>query len=311
MARSPAGPTLLGLGSPLVPTAQSRARKLARPVANARETMSRYLRSPEVFFSALAVVFIAALCFLGPYVLPVPGPNAGLAAQSLIPPFSPGHLLGTDINGNDIFSRLLYGGRVSFEIGFGAVGIGLTVGTLIGMVAGYLKGFVDALIMRCLDILLSFPALILALTILTFLGQNERNVIIAISFFTIPGTARLARAQTLRVSARDYVVAARAIGGSTRHILFRQLLPNVLPPLITVGCLQVGTAMLTEAGLSYLGLGVKIPTPTWGNMIANGQSLLLGHPALVFIPAIALFLTVVSFNLLGNGLRETLTSEVS
>ncbi len=311
MARSPADVTLLGAPSPVPVAAQPRLRKLPRPLANARETVARYLRSPEVCLSGLAIIFIAALCFLGPYVLPIPGPNAGLASQALIPPFSPGHLLGTDINGNDVFSQLLYGGRVSFEIGIGAVGIGLTVGTFIGMIAGYMKGVVDVVIMRCLDILLSFPALILALTILTFLGQNERNVIIAISFFTIPATARLARAQTLRVRERDYVVAARAIGGGTRHILFRQLLPNVLPPLITVACLQVGTAMLTEAGLSYLGLGVKIPTPTWGNMIANGQSLLLSNPSLVIIPSIALFLTIVSFNLLGNGLRETLTSEIS
>ena len=277
----------------------------------ARSAALRYLRNPEISLPAAVILLIAALCFLGPYVLPVPGPNAGLASQSLVPPFHHGHLLGTDINGNDVFSRILYGGRISFEVGFAAVGIGLTIGSIIGMVAGYLKGLVDATIMRCLDILLSFPALILALTMLSFLGQNERNVIIAISFFTIPGTARLARSQTLRISARDYILASRALGGRLRHILFRQLLPNVVPPLITVACLQVGTAMLTEAALSYLGLGVKIPTPTWGNMISNGVNYMTSDPGIVIVPTVALFVTIVAFNLLGNGLRDTLTSEAS
>ena len=128
---------------------------------------------------------------------------------------------------------------------------------------------------------------------------------------SIHATARLARAQTLRVSARDYILASRALGGRLNHVVFRQLLPNVVPPLITVACLQVGTAMLIEAGLSFLGLGVKIPTPTWGNMISGGENWMIGDPALVIIPAVALFGTVLAFNLLGNGLRDTLTSEAS
>jgi peptide/nickel transport system permease protein len=251
------------------------------------------------------LLFIAAACFLWPLVdSGLPGPTSGELDEALRPFLSPGHLLGTDALGNDILSRLLYGGRVSLEVGLGANAIGLLVGGFIGMFAGFKGGLVESTIMRVLDVFLAFPALILAIVIATYLGPSKLNVIWAISLFSVPAFSRLARAATLRLREQVYISAAKLAGHRDRTILLRHVAPNVLPQLLTFGLLSVGIAIVVEATLSFLGLGVPPPQASWGNMISAGQADLAAHPELVLVPSALLFVTVMALNLLGDALRR-------
>lgn len=252
--------------------------------------------------SAMLVVIIAA-CFLGPVLFNVPGPNVGDIGSARLPPLSPGHILGTDDLGNDVLSRCLYGGRVSIVVGFFSVALGLVVGGTLGMFAGYKGGVADGVISRILDMFLAFPSLVLAIAVATYLGPSERNVIFAIAFFTVPAFARLARANTLRLRNLDFMVASSLIGQKDRRIIFGHVVPNVLPSLVTFGLLTVAVAMIIEAALDYLGVGVRPPAPSWGSMIAGGQSDLSNAPWIVFVPGSFLFVTVAFVNLLGDAVR--------
>jgi peptide/nickel transport system permease protein len=252
-------------------------------------------------------VILAALlvgCFIVPLTGAVPNPAAGDLTATLQPPFSPGHLLGTDPIGRDVLSRVLYGGRTSIEVGLAVNVIGIVVGGLIGMFAGFRRGILDSLIMRVLDVMLAFPALILTIVIATYLGPSVLNVIWAVSFLSIPAYARLARAVTLKMREQVYIDAARMSGRSDRAILLRHIAPNVLPQLATYSLLQVGIVVLVEATLSFLGAGVGPSQASWGTMIATGQTYLSTNPSLVLVPSAFLFVTVVSLNLLGDGLRS-------
>ncbi len=259
--------------------------------------------SLDVVIPGGALVLIAAACFLGPLVLPIPKPVGGDILSANRPPFSPGHPLGTNPVGNDILSQLLYGGRVSFEVGLGTNLIGLVVGGLLGTTAAYRGGLVDAVIMRVLDVLIAFPSLVLALAIAEGLGPGELNVIWALSFFTVPAFARIARAATLRLREQTFILAARLAGTRGWRMLLRHIAPNVLPQLVTFGLLGVGVAIILEGALSFLGLGVQPPNPSWGNMIALGQQTLSVQPHLVLLPSICVFVTVLALNLIGDALR--------
>lgn len=252
--------------------------------------------------TAVLVVMIGA-CFLGPVILNIPGPNVGDIGQARLSPLTPGHLLGTDDLGNDVLSRCLYGGRVSMVVGFFSVALGLVVGGTLGMFAGYKGRAADAVITRVLDMFLAFPSLVLAIAVATYLGPSERNVIFAIAFFTVPAFARLARANTLRLRNQDFMVASSLIGQRDRRIISGHVVPNVLPSLVTFGLLTVAVAMIIEAALDYLGVGVRPPAPSWGSMIAAGQSDLSNAPWIVFAPACFLFVTVAFVNLLGDAVR--------
>ena len=252
-------------------------------------------------------VILAALlvgCFIVPLTGVVPNPAAGDLTATLQPPFSPGHLLGTDPIGRDVLSRVLYGGRTSIEVGLAVNVIGAVVGGFIGMFAGFRRGLADSLIMRVLDVMLAFPALILTIVVATYLGASMLNVIWAISFFSIPAYARLARAVTLKMREQVYIDAARMSGRSDRAILLRHIAPNVLPQLATYSLLQVGIVVMIEATLSFLGAGVGPSQASWGTMIATGQTYLSTNPSLVLVPSAFLFVTVMSLNLLGDGLRS-------
>lgn len=264
------------------------------------------LRDPAVFIPGAILIFIIGACFLGPALFSVPNPNTGLFSQQYLPIFSAGHLLGTNEFGNDTLSRILHGGQVSIVVGIGATAIGLVIGTVLGMTAGYFGGLIEATVMRILDTLLSFPSLILALAIADYLGPSERDTIFAVSFYGIVVYARLARSQTIRVRHRDFVVAARSGGVKSRKIIFGHILPNVLPPLLSYAMITIGVAMLVEAALSYLGLGIRPPQPSWGNMIASGEPSMGQDPALVIIPALFLLVTVMSLNLTADALRRRL-----
>lgn len=218
----------------------------------------------------------------------------------------PQHLFGTDGNMRDFFSRVLYGARFSLVIGFVSVGFAIIVGTLLGAVSGYVGGWVDNIVMRIMDVLLAFPYLLLAIAVVAVLGPGLMNALLAISIVSIPGYARIARASVLAVKEMDYVTADRALGVSSARILFRRILPNAMTPLIVQGTLGIGTAIVEAAALSFLGLGAQPPTPEWGIMLGEERNNIFNAPHLLFIPGFAITLTVLGFNLLGDGLRDAL-----
>jgi len=218
----------------------------------------------------------------------------------------PQHILGTDGNGRDEFSRLLYGSRVSLLAGIGSVAVAVAVGTLLGLLAGFFGGRIDNLIMRVMDVLLAFPSLLLAIAIITVMGQGLINAMLAISVVTVPAYARVVRSAVLTVRENDYVAADRALGVSTSRIIWNRILPNSLTPLVVQATLGVATAVLEIAALSFLGLGVRPPTAEWGSMLAAERNQVFTAPHLVFFPGLAIMWNVLSFNLLGDGLRDAL-----
>jgi ABC-type dipeptide/oligopeptide/nickel transport system permease subunit len=221
------------------------------------------------------------------------------------------HLMGIDGNVRDQFSRVIYGARVSLLVGFSTVGFAIIVGTILGAVAGYLGGWVDNVIMRLLDVLMAFPSLLLAITIVSVLGPGLQNALLAIAIVTIPVYARVVRASVLSVKEQAYVSASKALGAGHFHILVRRILPNSIPPLIVQGTLGIGTAILDAAALSFLGLGAQPPTPEWGTMLGSERSQVFTAPHLVFFPGIAIMITVLAFNLMGDGLRDAIDPRLS
>ncbi|HUZ39708.1 MAG TPA: ABC transporter permease [Streptosporangiaceae bacterium] len=272
--------------------------------AGAAARRRRRALAPDILIPAAILALIAGGCFLWPLVYPVPAPVGGSILSAGLPPFSPGHILGTDPVGNDILSRILYGGRVSIEVGLAVTLIGLVIGGVMGSVAAYSGGIVDTVLMRVLDVLIAFPALVLAVAIAEGLGPSELHVIWALSFFSVPAFARIARAGTLRLHGQTFMLAARLSGTKAWRILLRHVTPNVLPQLITFGLLGMGVIIILEGALSFLGLGIPDPAPSWGNMIALGQGTLSAQPVLVLIPSLFLLATVLSLNLLGDALRK-------
>jgi peptide/nickel transport system permease protein len=260
-------------------------------------------RTLEIWIPASILILIMAACFLWPLVYPVPPPTGGSILDAGLPPFSPGHILGTDPVGNDILSRLLHGGQVSFEVAIAVNLIGLVVGGLLGILAGYRGGATDAVVSRVLDVFIAFPALVLALVIAEALGPSELHTIWAISFFAIPAFGRLARSATLRLREQTFMLAARLSGTGTWRMVLRHVVPNIAPQLTTFALLGAGIVIILEGALSYLGLGIPPPGASWGNMIALGAQTLTASPELVLIPSLCLFVTVVCLNLLSDGLR--------
>jgi peptide/nickel transport system permease protein len=259
----------------------------------------------------LCVIFVVLVTLLAVFVqvLPVPDPTSQSVLFRLKPP-SAEHVLGTDRLGRDILSRVLWGARISLLVGVGVVAFSGIVGTIFGVVAGYFRGWPSELVMRITDIFLAFPALILAMVTVTILGNTLLTVVIAISVGVIPRFTRFTRGTILSIRERDYVEAARALGASSWQIILRHVLLNAVDPLIVLCTLQIPTAILTEALLSFLGLGVTEPTPTWGNMINSGQIVLREAPWLTFFPGLAIVLTVLAFNLLGDAIRDALDPAV-
>lgn len=230
------------------------------------------------------------------------GQNLTIQAQ----PPSVVHPMGTDKLGRDMFARILYGARISIRIGFVAVGLAITVGTLLGVLAGYFGGQLDDGIMAGVDLMLAFPSIILAIGITTILGPSINHLMIAVGIVYIPQYARLARSSTLTVRNLEYVEAARAIGARTLRILVRYILPNIVAPLLVAATLGIATAELEAAGLSYLGLGARPPTPEWGAMLNDARDYWLSAPWALIFPGVAITSLVLGFNLLGDGLRDAL-----
>jgi peptide/nickel transport system permease protein len=283
-----------------IPVSDVTAAALAARPSLAR---GRLRQSLALYLPAGLLVLIIAACFLWPLVGSVPPPVGGSVLDASLPAETTGHLLGTDAAGNDIFSRLLYGGRVSLEVGAATQVIGIVVGGLIGMIAGYSRGFLAAVLMRVLDILIAFPSLVLALAIAEGLGPGELHVIWALSFYSVPAFARLARAATLRLRDQNFMLAASLSGTPRGRIILFHLAPNLLPQQLTFALLGAGVAIIQEGALSFLSLGVPPPGASWGNMIASGMQTMSVQPSLVLLPCLALLITVAALNLLGDALR--------
>jgi peptide/nickel transport system permease protein len=255
-----------------------------------------------VGLAIVAVVALAAL--LAPLIAPTDPLAQNLGIGAVGP--SAHHPFGTDKLGRDLFSRIVYGARVSIRIGFVAVGLAITIGTAIGMAAGYLGGKVDNVLMGAMDVMLAFPSIILAIAIATILGPSITNLMIAVGIVYIPQYARLARSSVLAIRDAEFVEAARAVGARSLPILARHMLPNILAPLIVQAALGIATAELEAAGLSYLGLGAQPPTPEWGAMLNDARDYWLSAPWALIFPGLAITLLVLGFNLLGDGLRDAL-----
>jgi peptide/nickel transport system permease protein len=253
----------------------------------------------------VVVVLVVATAALAPWVAPF-DPSQQRLLERLRPPGTAGHLLGTDNFGRDLFSRLVYGARVSLLVGVISVAIAAGLGAAVGLIGGYFGGRLDTLLMRVVDVLMAFPLILLAIAIVAVLGSGLFNLMVAVGVSSVPPFARLVRSEVLAQRGRDYVEAARAVGAGSRRVMGRHILPNTLSPIVVLSTMRVSTVILTESSLSFLGLGVAPPTPTWGNMVADGTKFLQTAPWLSIIPGVAIMLTVLAFNLFGDGLRDAL-----
>ncbi|MBI2887927.1 MAG: ABC transporter permease [Chloroflexi bacterium] len=276
-----------------------------RPRAGFRRMLRVGLGLRLGVFGLVVIVVVSLLALFAPWVAPFAPEKTDFSLMTA-PPGSLGHLMGTDIQGRDVFSRLVYGSRVSLLVGVIAVGIAILAGVPIGLFAGFMGGFVDDLLMRVMDTLYSFPTILLALVIVAVLQPGLVNVMVAVGITSIPLYARLVRGSTLSVRETDYVTAAKAIGARSPRILALHIWPNVSAPILVQGSLGMAFAVLAEASLSFLGLGVPPPTPTWGGMLRDGFSFIDTAWWLSVFPGLAIFFLVLAFNFVGDALRDAL-----
>jgi peptide/nickel transport system permease protein len=274
-----------------------------------REAWYRLTRNVGAIVGAAIVAIFAIAAVGAPLIAPHDPANDIFTIGGILQPEPPSrdHLLGLDIQGRDVFSRIVYGARYTLMIGVVSVGIGLSVGLVLGALAGYVGGLLDSVVMRLMDVMLAIPGLLFAIGIVAMLGQGLRNVMIAVGVVNIPIFARLLRGSVLAQKENDYVLAARAVGVSRRSILFSHILPNAISPVIVQGTLAMATAIIDVAGLGFLGLGPQEPaTPEWGTMLTNVNEYLVAAPYLAIVPGVAIVISVLGFNLIGDGLREAL-----
>lgn len=269
-----------------------------------REAWRSFRKSRSAVVGAGIVVFFILLAIFGPLIAPY-GFNAQNLPNRLLAPSSE-HWFGTDDLGRDIFSRILYGARLSIWVGFASVIMSVIVGTFLGIIAGYYGRWVDTIISRIFDIMLAFPSILLAIAIVSILGPSLTNALIAIAIINVPTFGRLVRSKVLSVKQEEYILAAKAIGMKNTRVLWRHILPNSMTPVIVQGTLAIATAILECAALGFLGLGAEAPHAEWGKMLADSRGYLTNAPWALFFPGIAIMLTVIGFNLMGDGLRDAL-----
>lgn len=275
------------------------------PPARKHQTVKRFMRNKLAVIGLMVIVILYAAAIAAPLIQRYD--ETALEPGMRTKPPSAEHWLGTDRNTRDVWARLVVGGRVSLAAGFAAVAIVMTIGVSLGAMAGFFGGVVDQLVMRATDILLAVPLILLLITAASLFQPSLSTTIAVIGLTAWPGTARLVRGQFLTLKTQEYVTAARSIGAPAHRIMFRHLFPNTLAVIIVQATIWLSFAILLEASLSYLGLGVQIPTPSWGNMLQDGQrELQSGAWWLTFFPGLAIFITVLAFNLVGDGLRDAL-----
>jgi peptide/nickel transport system permease protein len=262
----------------------------------------RMRKSRTAIFGIIIIILFTLVAFLAPFISPY-DPLEQNFIKSFRPP-SAEHYLGTDEFGRDVFSRIIYGARISLQIGFVAVFISLILGVSVGLIAGYYGGWLDMAVMRVMDLMLSFPYILLALVIMSILGPGIYNAMVAIGIVYVPQYARIVRSSVLSVKKKEYVIAAKALGANDFRIILKHIFLNSMAPIIIQTTLSIGRAIINAAGLSFLGLGAQPPTPEWGAMLSNGQDFLRNAPWIATFPGIAIALLVLGFNLVGDGLRD-------
>jgi peptide/nickel transport system permease protein len=272
--------------------------------AAARSFLRRLARNKLAVFGAVIILVMVFAAIFAPWLAPY-DPEQQFPMDPLKPP-SREYLLGTDNVGRDTLSRIIYGARVSLFVGLTSMVIAAAIGIPLGLLAGYYGGWLESVAMRAMDTLLAFPAVLLAIFIVAVLGPSLNNAILAVGIIYIPAFARVTRANTLSIREKEFVEAARCLGASDLRVMLRSILPNTLSPLVVQFSLGVGYAMLVEAGLSFLGLGVQPPTAAWGQMVGLARNFITLTPWLITFPGLAIFLAVLAFNFLGDGLREVM-----
>lgn len=269
-----------------------------------RAFIFRLKKNKAAFLGGWAIIFFIAIAIFGP-LLTVHDPYHVDYADKLLTP-SNEHWFGTDHAGRDIFTRIVHGMSITLFIGFFSVFIGMIIGVFLGIVSGYYGGWLDITIMRFMDVLLAFPGILLAIAIAGVLGGSLMNVIIAVAIFSIPSFARVVRGSTLAVKKLEFIDAIKTLGAGDARIIFKHILPNILSPIIVQATLRIATAILTAAGLSFLGLGAQPPTPEWGAMLNDGRQFIFDYPHVALFPGLAIVAVVLAFNLFGDGLRDAL-----
>lgn len=270
-----------------------------------RTVWIKFRRDKAAIAGLVIVICLVLAAILSVFIAPFDAVATQNLENALQPP-SWDHWMGTDQFGRDLALRVLYGSRISLFVGFVAVSIGMSIGVILGTSSGFFGGWWDTFVMRITDIMLAFPFLLLALAITAALGPSLQNALLALGIASFPSYTRIVRGQVLTLREENYVDAARVAGASNSRIMFRHLVPNLFGTLIVYGTLRVSTAILAEAGLSYLGLGAQPPTPTWGGMLSEGRDYILFFEWIPLFPGLAILLTVTGFNLLGDGLRDAL-----
>lgn len=281
-------------------------------------TRRRLFKQRNAILGMALMVFLVLVAIFAQFLAPYPPEKVLIGVEEVAarqapcihlfgcPTSEPQHIMGIDGNFRDQFSRLIYGTQVSLFIGFTTIGLAVIVGTLIGAISGYVGGIADNIIMRFMDVILAFPSFLLAIAIITVLGRGLQNALYAIAIVNIPVFARLVRSSVLSLKEQEFVSASRALGASPARLLFVRILPNAIPTLIVQATLSIAGAILEAAALSFLGLGAQEPTPEWGTMLGRERNQVFTAPHLVFFPGIAIMITVLAFNLLGDGLRDAL-----
>ncbi len=303
------------------PVADALADPLAsqKPTSLWRDTLKNVLRQRSAIVGLVFLGFLVAVAIFAPLIAthapnqPMIGIEEGIKVRQApcihllgCPETQPQHLMGLDGNARDVFSRIVFASRISLQIGFLTVGFAIVIGTIIGALAGYFGGRVDNVLMRLMDVLLAFPSLLLAIAIVTVLGQSLINAQLAIGIVAIPVFARVMRASVLSIREQDFVAASRALGESSGGILLRRVMPNALTPLIVQGTLGIAGAIIDVAALSFLGMGAQTPLAEWGSMIGDERNAVFSAPHLIIFPGLAIVLTCLAFNLLGDGIRDAL-----
>ncbi len=307
-----ANPSIISIKDTQQPQQAANQSRVYELYKNLRRNRSAVAGVAVIGFLILVAIFAPFIATHDPNLsmIGIPGETGKLPAKApcigLLGCDQPQHYLGLDLNARDVFSRLVFGARTSLVVGITSVSFAIVVGTVLGLIAGYVGGWTDNIIMRLMDVLLAFPSLLLAITIVTVRGPGLENALLAIAFVSIPVYARLIRASVLSVKELEFVTAERALGAPPARILFQQIFPNTLTPLIVQGTLGIGGAVLEAAALSFLGLGAQPPLAEWGQMLSEARNYVFTAPHLVFFPGLAIMLTVLGFNLLGDGLRDAL-----
>jgi peptide/nickel transport system permease protein len=280
-----------------------------RTLAERYPALRRFLRHRVALLGLGVVLFMTLLSFLGPWLIPFNDTDTDIRAR-LTEPFAGPHVFGTDPLGRDVLARLMYAGRISLSIGFAATALSVVVGVLVGLVAGFYRGAIGAVLMRFVDAMLCFPTIFLLLAVAALIEPSVSSIVVLIALASWMEVARVVEGQIRSLRERDFALAAESLGASDSRIMFRELLPNAVAPIVVAATLNIAHAILAESYISFLGFGIQPPTPSWGNMLENAQSYLTNAPWLAIVPGLAITLTVTSFNFIGDGLRDALDAKL-